>query len=124
MLFGLWKAAGRSVNLWDWLEGFRETIHVDNDEDQDDEKKDKDGESAILAVDRGARKSKRKREASPPPIGEQNEEAEQNDEKDSARLHATFIRFCEEARMLGLVRARGKGTGRRADEVIKGIGMV
>lgn len=40
------------------------------------------------------------------------------------RLHATFVRFCEEARMLGLVRARGGRTAKKADEVVKGIGLV
>lgn len=40
------------------------------------------------------------------------------------RLHATFVRFCEEARMLGLVRARGKAVGRKADEVVKGVTLI
>lgn len=54
---------------------------------------------------------------------EKEPEQEQEDHLDD-RLHATFVRFCEEARMLGLVRARGKGVRRGADEVVKGIGMV
>ena len=51
----------------------------------------------------------------------------QKDEPDvetQDRLHATFVRFCEEARMLGLVRARGGRTAKKADEVVKGIGLV
>jgi hypothetical protein len=51
-------------------------------------------------------------------------EADASDSETQARLHATFVRFCEEARMLGLVRARGKGTGKRGDEVVKGIGLI
>jgi hypothetical protein len=43
---------------------------------------------------------------------------------DEDRLHASFVRFCEEARMLGLVRARGKGVGRRGDEVVKSVTLV
>jgi hypothetical protein len=53
------------------------------------------------------------------PKGTENEE--ENEEK-AARLHAIFVRFCEEARMLGLVRARGRA--KRADEVVKSIGLV
>ena len=56
--------------------------------------------------------------------GEDNGTAEEDEEEREARLHAAFVRFCEESRMLGLVRAKGKGVRRRGDEVVKGIGLV
>ncbi|GMK55264.1 hypothetical protein CspeluHIS016_0203200 [Cutaneotrichosporon spelunceum] len=46
--------------------------------------------------------------------GEEDEEPELDEDED-ARAHARFIRFVEEARMMGLVRARGK----KSDEVAK-----
>lgn len=134
MLFNLWQSAGRSVNLWDWLEGFRSNVLHPSpavaaaSADQD---------AAVtedMANGGGAVVGKRKRGG---PVekdgadGADEAEAdadagadEEEDEDKAARLHATFVRFCEEARMLGLVRARGKGVGRRGDEVVKGVGMV
>ena len=50
------------------------------------------------------------------------DEVEAEDEEKAARLHAVFVRFCEGARMLGLVRARGRA--KRADEVVKSIELV
>jgi hypothetical protein len=108
-LFTLWKSAGRSVNLWDWLEGFRSTLI--NHEEYVDEN---DGDAQVKTLGKGKRKA----------VDEDDDMADAEGEANQARLHATFIRFCEEARMLGLVRARGKGTGKRGDEVVKGIGLV
>lgn len=54
--------------------------------------------------------------------GPNENEAEEANEEKAARLHAVFVRFCEEARMFGLVRARGRA--KRADEVVKSIGLV
>lgn len=48
--------------------------------------------------------------------------AEAAEEEQAAELHAIFVRFCEEARMMGLVRARGRA--KRADEVVKSIEFV
>ena len=45
-LFGLWKAAGRSVNLWDWLEGFRASMLDIHDDDQVDEEKERHEDSS------------------------------------------------------------------------------
>lgn len=106
-LFELWKSAGKTVNLYDWLDRFQgedERGTEDNKEGSGTqtgcEQTDKDGN-----VERESRSEGPKRAA-----------------QEADRLHATFIRFVEEARMLGLIRARGKG--RRADEVIKSVGLV
>ncbi|KAE8537948.1 hypothetical protein D1P53_006013 [Cryptococcus gattii VGV] len=106
-LFELWKSAGKTVNLYDWLDNFQgedERRTEDNKEGSGVqtgcEQTDKDGN-----VERESRSEEPKRAA-----------------QEEDRLHATFIRFVEEARMLGLIRARGKG--RRADEVIKSVGLV
>ena len=124
-LFRLWKAAGRSVNLWDWLEGFRESMLDTHDDDQVDEERETNEELSAAETNGEAKKAKPKRKASSVQDHTQDEEGDMAGEETPARLHATFIRFCEEARMLGLVRARGKGLGgRRIDEVVKGIGIV
>ncbi|ADV20383.1 Hypothetical Protein CGB_B4010W [Cryptococcus gattii WM276] len=106
-LFELWKSAGKTVNLYDWLDSFQgqdERRTEDNKEGSGVqtgcEQTNKDGN-----VERESRSEGLKRAA-----------------QEEDRLHATFIRFVEEARMLGLIRARGKG--RRADEVIKSVGLV
>lgn len=86
-LFNLWQASGKSVNLWDWLDSFRQVVVPSGVEDG--------GEHQPHAID---------------------------DDIDS-RLHALFIRFVEEARLFGTVRARGKNTAKRGDEVVKGVVM-
>jgi hypothetical protein len=121
-LFNLWKSAGRSVNLWDWLQGFRSTFDEDKDEGSD-----KDVEQSEAGEGRPSDQGDTE-------VGANEKEADgtekpddgkaERDEATQDRLHAAFIRFCEEARMLGLVRAKGKGTGRRADEVVKGVSLV
>ncbi|WWC62069.1 uncharacterized protein I303_104659 [Kwoniella dejecticola CBS 10117] len=113
-LFELWKNAGKSVNLWDWLDGFSGMMDDSKNETDRLEATKDDGVSTSVADD--ARKSEGIAEA------EADEQRSGLDEENEARLHAIFIRFVEEARMLGLIRARGKG--RKADEVVKGVGLV
>jgi hypothetical protein len=98
VLYNLWKGAGRQVNLWDWLQGYKN--HVTGENEDGDDMDEHEGES------KGETK-KRKRE-----------------DVDEDGIHASFVRFCEEARMLGMVRARGKGAGRKADEVVKGVTLL
>lgn len=86
VLHELWQSSGKSINLWDWLDGFRRTVAPD------------DGDEASSAD----------------PVIE---------EDIDNRLHALFIRFVEEARLFGIVRARGKNTTRGGDEVVKGVVM-
>jgi hypothetical protein len=121
-LFNLWKSAGRSVNLWDWLQGFRSTLDEDKDGGSDkDVEQSEAGEgkpSDQEDIEAGANEKEAKGTETPDDGKAERDEAAQD------RLHAAFIRFCEEARMLGLVRAKGKGTGRRADEVVKGVSLV
>lgn len=121
-LFNLWKSAGRSVNLWDWLQGFRSTFNVDKDDGSDENvERSEAGEgkpSDQEDIEAGANEKEANSTEKP-----EDGEAEA-DEATQDRLHAAFIRFCEEARMLGLVRAKGKGRGRRADEVVKGVSLV
>lgn len=100
MLHSLWESAGKSVNLWDWLEGFRMNLSAEK-------KADAPGDPTTPS------KRKRRREAE----AEAEEEQEQLEEEEDARAHARFIRFVEEARMMGLVRARGK----KSDEVVKAV---
>lgn len=132
VLFNLWKSAGKNVNLWDWLEAYRITM-VEREKESEQAAESGDlpedeghtGEDAAAHPDIGAASGI----AKVGDLQENGEEvtvsgAENLDEETSARLHATFVRFCEEARVLGLVRARGKGIGRRGDEVTKGIGMI
>jgi len=142
IMFGLWRSAGRNVNLWDWLEGFRGAMTEKKDahEDKDGEHKDgeyidgegKDGEDKDVEGDEGEQPKKKRKESH-----EEDQKADNGDGKPDQpgvkvdldaetqdRLHATFVRFCEEARMLGLVRARGGRTAKKADEVVKGIGLV
>ena len=126
-LFELYASAGRTVNLWDWLQGFEKPITrakpgQANGEEANGEKH---------AGHSGGSSAKRKRQN-----GASDEEGEVEngiagsgedevpkiiDEREQDRLHSTFIRFCEEARMMGLLRARGRA---KADEVVKGIGFV
>lgn len=93
MLHSLWESAGKTVNLWDWLEGFRMMLLSEKRADMPDPTT--------------PSKGKQRRET-------EDEEAELDEDED-ARAHARFIRFVEEARMMGLVRARGK----KSDEVVK-----
>ena len=117
-LYSLWKAAGKSVNLWDWFEGFRASVRDSKGDEQHHDEENEDDE-----VGGGSRKLEWKLRASPLPCDQQEAQEEAADEETSARLHAIFIRFCEEARMLGLVRKKGQGGFRRGDEVTKGIGV-
>ncbi|KAK1924304.1 hypothetical protein DB88DRAFT_527142 [Papiliotrema laurentii] len=124
-LFGLWKSAGRNVNLWDWLEGFRASMA---------EKEEGQAEAAgeEEAVTPSAKRARRAERGSPEGDDTEAHEGDENGEKGvdgedfelQDRQHAAFIRFCEEARMLGLVRARGGRSAKRTDEVVKGVGVV
>ena len=92
------------MNLWDWLQGYKNHVTgQDEDNEEDGDKVDGDRERK----EEGEGK-KRKREV----------------DVDEDGIHASFVRFCEEARMLGMVRARGKGVGRKADEVVKGVTLL
>lgn len=99
-MYNLWKGAGKQVNLWDWLQGYKN--HITGQDDDEEDTGDIEGE-------REGEGKKRKR---------------QLDDVDEDGIHASFVRFCEEARMLGMVRARGKGVGRKADEVVKGVTLL
>ncbi|WVW83989.1 hypothetical protein I302_106014 [Kwoniella bestiolae CBS 10118] len=112
MLFELWRSAGKSVNLWDWLEGFSGVMS--EPEPQQEAKPIIEGEDddRDTQLDGGDTEMEKK----------EKDGGEHRVEENEARLHAIFIRFVEEARMIGLIRARGKG--RKADEVVKGIGLV
>jgi hypothetical protein len=114
-LFGLWKGAGKNVNLWDWLQGYRNTMAGENDNDNDQEEEEEDEGKTIKRSRPDQSEGETQAPASAPTRG-----VEVNED----RLHATFVRFCEEARMLGLVRARGKAVGRKADEVVKGVTLI
>jgi hypothetical protein len=103
VLFNLWKGAGKQVNLWDWLQGYKNHI---TGQDEDNDENDVDGD--------------RERQEE----GEEKKRKRQIDDVDEDGIHASFVRFCEEARMLGMVRARGKGVGRKADEVVKGVTLL
>jgi hypothetical protein len=100
VLYNLWKGAGKQVNLWDWLQGYKNQI-TGQDEDEED-----------VANNEGENQ------------GEGKKRKRQLDDVDEDGIHASFVRFCEEARMLGMVRARGKGVGRKADEVVKGVTLL
>lgn len=100
-LHALWCSAGKSVNLWDWLEGFRAAV-------SDDKEAQENGVANGHAEGEGSSRAAN---------------AEDKDAEEQAQ-HATFIRFIEECRMLGLVRARGSRTSRRTDEVVKGVLMI
>ncbi|OXC64629.1 hypothetical protein AYX13_06056 [Cryptococcus neoformans] len=106
-LFELWKSAGKTVNLWDWLDSFQ-------GEDERRTEENKEGNGARVGSEQTDKDENIDKES--------RNEAPKRVTHDENRLHATFIRFVEEARMLGLIRARGKG--RRADEVIKSVGIV
>jgi hypothetical protein len=109
VLYNLWKGSGKTVNLWDWLQGYKNHITGAGDEDENEGDQEKE---SVEADDKGKEKEresgKRKRE----------------EEVDEDQIHASFVRFCEEARMLGMVRARGKAVGRKADEVVKGVTLL
>lgn len=119
ILFGLWKGAGRNVNLWDWLQGYQNAMDPNDD---DGEGVDEGDEPARISFSRKKQKDAEAVNEDHIPGGGIDGEVEDEAKRD--RVHASFVRFCEEARMLGLVRARGKGVGRRADEVVKGITLV
>jgi hypothetical protein len=112
-LHALWASAGKSINLWDWLEGFRNAL---------DDKPKEDGADAGEVNGEGQGDGEGEGEG-----GQGTTNGRQTDEdaadKEQAQ-HATFVRFIEECRMLGLVRARGSRTARRTDEVVKGVLMI
>lgn len=124
-LFGLWKSAGRNVNLWDWLEGFRASM-------AEEEEGQAEAAGEEEAVTPSAKRARREERGSPEGDDREAHEGDENGEKGvdgedfelQDRQHAAFIRFCEEARMLGLVRARGGRSAKRTDEVVKGVGVV
>lgn len=130
ILYGLWKGAGRSVNLWDWYTGYLGAFTIENDHEDEDEVDEGDEPARISLLRKQTQKRKRTLEEDDEATkvgpdtqhAAEGEEAEEGEKRD--RLHASFVRFCEEARMLGTVRARGKGVGRRADEVVKGVTLV
>jgi hypothetical protein len=105
VLYNLWKGAGKQVNLWDWLQGYKNHI-TGQGEDENEDEVDNDGDTERQEDGEG---KKRKRKLA---------------DVDEDGIHASFVRFCEEARMLGMVRARGKGVGRKADEVVKGVTLL
>jgi hypothetical protein len=114
ILYNLWKGAGKQVNLWDWLQGYKN--HVTGAGEGDDE-----GEDGIDGADDQELGMGTVKETEG---GRKRKHADEDLEVDEDRLHATFVRFCEEARMLGMVRARGKAVGRKADEVVKGVTLL
>jgi hypothetical protein len=124
-LFGLWKSAGRNVNLWDWLEGFRASM-------AEEEEGQAEAAGEEEAVTPSAKRARRAERGSPEGDDTEAHEGDENGEKGvdgedfelQDRQHAAFIRFCEEARMFGLVRARGGRSAKRTDEVVKGVGVV
>lgn len=114
VLYNLWKGAGKQVNLWDWLQGYKNHVTGTGNEDGDgDGVGDDDGIVRPDPVENGNGKEN---------AGRKRKHADEAVEED--KLHATFVRFCEEARMLGMVRARGKAVGRKADEVVKGVTLL
>ena len=122
-LYELWKAAGRNVNLWDWLQGFEGTMIPAKPGDESAEQS--------TARDSPTKRTKRASSADDAAAALKGDDSGQDstlskeiDPELQDKLHATFIRFCEEARMLGLVRARGGRTAKRSDEVVKGIALV
>ncbi|CAK9781108.1 hypothetical protein CC85DRAFT_255169 [Cutaneotrichosporon oleaginosum] len=98
MLHSLWESAGKTVNLWDWLEGFRMMILSQKRAEE------------MPDPTTPSKRAKRRREEE-----DEEEKLELNEDED-ARAHARFIRFVEEARLMGLVRTRGK----KGDDVVKG----
>ncbi|ORY32810.1 hypothetical protein BCR39DRAFT_521705 [Naematelia encephala] len=135
-LFALWRGAGKTVNLWDWLEGFRGVVVSDKEEENTSSPNEQESNGKKRRRGQGAGAGSGEQEEGDDDVDMDEEEVngdkqdEQGDkppqlsDQESERLHAAFIRFCEEARMLGLVRARAKGGPKRADEVIKSIGLV
>lgn len=106
------------MNLWDWLQGYSNSVAGDVDGEEVEEEGD---EPARLTA---SRKRPRDAEVDPAEDVQPAIKRPKGEAHDEDRLHASFVRFCEEARMLGLVRARGKGVGRRGDEVIKSVTLV
>jgi hypothetical protein len=106
-MFNLYRAAGRNINLWDWLEGFRAGMLPRRAKTRDAS----GGAGAVAGAQGEAEKSV--------PV----ERVQEEDEDTAARLHAAFVRFCEEARMMGLMRAKGNARRRGVDEVVKSIGL-
>lgn len=108
VLYNLWKGAGKQVNLWDWLQGYKNHITGENENEDEDVEP-----TQIDDVDEEANGE-----------GKTKKRKHQDTNVDEDGIHASFVRFCEEARMLGMVRARGKGVGRKADEVVKGVTLL
>ena len=118
-LHNLWKSAGRCINLWDWLQGFRDNMTEERASVI------QLGENGDTSNDDERTQTRRRSGDNEDNLGyETHSDHKELDEALQDRLHASFIRFCEEARMMGMVRARGKGVGKRADEVLKGINLV
>jgi hypothetical protein len=122
VLFNLWRSAGRNVNLWDWLEGFRGSLMGGNERPA---RKEQDAGNGQGGEDEADEAMEGREQVAEPEANERADlsgDGRAEDEEKAARLHAVFVRFCEEARMLGLVRARGRA--KRADEVVKSIELV
>ena len=113
VLYNLWKGAGKQVNLWDWLQGYKN--HVTGAGDGDGDGDGDDGDARVRADPV---------ENDNPNEGAGRKRKHADEAVDEDKLHAIFVRFCEEARMLGMVRARGKAVGRKADEVVKGVTLL
>lgn len=113
ILYNLWKGAGKQVNLWDWLQGYKNHVTGAGDDDGDGvgDGDEDDNEPDPMENGNPEENAGRKRKHADEAV-------------DEDKLHATFVRFCEEARMLGMVRARGKAVGRKADEVVKGVTLL
>ena len=119
VLYNLWKGAGKQVNLWDWLQGYKNhfTGQNDNEDGDDDENGNDNGNGNDVGGDHGTDTQADR--------GDGKKKKRENDvDINEDGIHASFVRFCEEARMLGMVRARGKGVGRKADEVVKGVTLL
>ncbi|ODN94194.1 hypothetical protein L198_05045 [Cryptococcus wingfieldii CBS 7118] len=119
VLFGIWKEAGKSVNLWDWLEEFRDVMDESNAEGKENaggrgEGEGKESELEISETHAEHGVGGANGNSNGDRIGRKQEAEEEE------RLHAIFVRFVEEARMLGLIRAKGK----KADEVLKSVGLI
>ena len=118
VLYNLWKGAGKQVNLWDWLQGYKNHITGAGDDDGDEDGNDRIRADPMENGNGNGNSNEHENENA----GRKRKHADE--EVDEDRLHATFVRFCEEARMLGMVRARGKAVGRKADEVVKGVTLL
>lgn len=119
ILFNVWRSAGKNLNLWDWLESFRSNITPHPIKEKNGIEVEGDiAQDTTNGIENGLEDEQREHEHGQDDHHDQ--EDDQEDEEKETRLHASFVRFCEEARMMGIVRAKGK----KADEVVKSVGLV